>query len=396
MSATKVKPMATRNKKRKKIVHVVGTGTIGEPLIGLLLKFKKEWGIDEVTFHKNRALVHDRAKVRQLMKQGARLCTDTKTFSKFYAIGLEPVFNRLEAIHRADVVIDCTPCGNKNKTAYYTTPDDKPRLFLAQGSEKGFGTPYARGINEEALTQDDKFVQIVSCNTHNIAVLLDTLRKSFGPIIGSDFVCIRRSNDISQNGGMSPSIDVSVHEDSKGGGCGLNDSHWGTHHAYDVSRLFKTIDVDMPAYSSALKINSQYMHCIRFRIDFDYNQAWQTLEPIVKAFKENRRVSLTHETCANKIFSFGRDYGHRGRILTQTVLSIPSLDVRGIVWPDQLKGWHKDNKYFTRLVGFCFTPQDGNSLTSSVAATLWHLHGRNWSVVDEKMNVLRPYLFQEV
>ena len=31
----------------RKIVHVVGTGTIGEPLIGLLSDFKNELGIDE-------------------------------------------------------------------------------------------------------------------------------------------------------------------------------------------------------------------------------------------------------------------------------------------------------------------------------------------------------------
>ena len=34
---------------QKKIVHVVGTGTIGEPLIGILSNFREEFGIDEVT-----------------------------------------------------------------------------------------------------------------------------------------------------------------------------------------------------------------------------------------------------------------------------------------------------------------------------------------------------------
>ena len=40
----------------RKIVHVVGTGTIGEPLIGLLCDFGSELGIDEVTFHKHTPL----------------------------------------------------------------------------------------------------------------------------------------------------------------------------------------------------------------------------------------------------------------------------------------------------------------------------------------------------
>jgi len=33
-------------------VHVIGSGTIGEPLIGLLADLRKELGIDEVTFSK--------------------------------------------------------------------------------------------------------------------------------------------------------------------------------------------------------------------------------------------------------------------------------------------------------------------------------------------------------
>ena len=38
----------------RKIVHVVGTGTIGEPLIGILCEQKSNIGIDEVTFHKQK------------------------------------------------------------------------------------------------------------------------------------------------------------------------------------------------------------------------------------------------------------------------------------------------------------------------------------------------------
>src|SRR5262249_946321 len=61
---------------KKNIVHVVGTGTIGEPLIGLFNQFKDRWGIDEVTFHKRTPSANDRAKVNQLIDHGARLATD--------------------------------------------------------------------------------------------------------------------------------------------------------------------------------------------------------------------------------------------------------------------------------------------------------------------------------
>ena len=36
----------------KRIVHIVGTGTIGEPLIGLFTDFRDRMDIDEVTFPK--------------------------------------------------------------------------------------------------------------------------------------------------------------------------------------------------------------------------------------------------------------------------------------------------------------------------------------------------------
>ena len=42
-----------------RIVHVVGTGTIGEPLIGLLANNREALGIDEVTFHKRTPLTSD-------------------------------------------------------------------------------------------------------------------------------------------------------------------------------------------------------------------------------------------------------------------------------------------------------------------------------------------------
>ena len=59
-----------------KNVHVVGTGTIGEPLIGLLTAFTGPLGIEEVTFHKRTPLVTDRSKVVNLTKRGAKLCVD--------------------------------------------------------------------------------------------------------------------------------------------------------------------------------------------------------------------------------------------------------------------------------------------------------------------------------
>ena len=101
----------------RKIIHVVGTGTIGEPLIGLLCDFQDQLGIDEITFHKNSALNSDHSKVVGLIKRGGRLCVDFNEVDDFKALDLDPDFETEEAIKRAAVVIYCTPrgLGHKNK-----------------------------------------------------------------------------------------------------------------------------------------------------------------------------------------------------------------------------------------------------------------------------------------
>ena len=60
----------------RKIIHVVGTGTIGEPLIGLLCDYREKLGLDEITFHKNSPLKEDRSKILDLIERGARLACD--------------------------------------------------------------------------------------------------------------------------------------------------------------------------------------------------------------------------------------------------------------------------------------------------------------------------------
>ena len=74
----------------KKIVHIVGTGTIGEPLTGLFCDLKNELGIDGVTFHKNTPLTTDRSKVHSLIDRGARLTTNEEKFEGFKKLGMEP------------------------------------------------------------------------------------------------------------------------------------------------------------------------------------------------------------------------------------------------------------------------------------------------------------------
>lgn len=349
------------------IIHVVGTGTIGEPLIGLLADHKADFGIDEVTFHKRTPLITERGKVNDLVRRGAILTVDEDKRSTFEELGHAPKYEAREAIERAKVVIDCTPVGNDNKTEFYDKAVN-PRGFMAQGSEFGFGKMYARGINDSALEQGvDRFLHIVSCNTHNIAVLVKTLAidaDGSNHLTDGRFVCLRRSNDISQDSGFSPSPTVEKHKDIR----------FGTHHARDAHGLFETLGYDLNLHSSAMKLNSQYMHLIHFSLTLDHDI---TLYDAKERLSANKRVAVTYKKSANAVFSFGRDHGYFGRILSQTVVAIDTLTIRN----------------GNELIGYCFTPQDGNPLLSTLAATLWYL---NPAEVDDRIDVLRPYLFQEV
>jgi glyceraldehyde-3-phosphate dehydrogenase (NAD(P)) len=351
------------------IVHIVGTGTIGEPLIGLFADFGARMGVDEVTFHKRTPLLSDRAKLNHLMARGAKLAAGDDVRKDFQALGHEVSFEADEALARASVVIDCTPAGNDNKERWYNDAIG-PRGFLAQGSEFDFGKPYARGINEEVFVADtDRFIQIVSCNTHNIVTLIKTLSGA-GPgkydLEGATFVCIRRANDISQTDKFVPSPNVGRHDDAE----------YGTHHARDARHVFKTQGVDLDLFSSAVKVNTQYMHSIWYRIVLKRET---TLKEVVEKLRANPLVAMTDKKDANVIFSFGRDHGYYGRILSQTVVVVPTITVR----------------HGREIYGFCFTPQDGNSLLSSIAAALWRIDP-NWDSVAERLAPLRRWLYREI
>ena len=102
-----------------------------------------------------------------------------------------------------------------------------------------------------------------------------------------------------------------------------------------------------------------------------------TLKEVLNRLEANTLIALTEKKESNTIFSFGRDHGHYGRILNQTVVSVPTLAV------------HNDRE----IIGFCFTPQDGNSLLSTIAATSFYLHPDSY---QDKIQCLKHIFFDEV
>jgi len=183
-------------------------------------------------------------------------------------------------------------------------------------------------------------------------------------LIEGRFTLIRRSNDVSQSSKFVPSPQIGEHKDDK----------FGTHHARDAVMLFKTLNLDLNLFSSAMIVNSQYMHILHFHLKV---KEPATIQNIIDNFESNDLIATTEKVNTNEVFSFGRDHGHFGRILNQTVVAIPSLNVRN----------------GTEITGFCFTPQDGNSLLSSIAVTEWFLYPHSY---EDKIQCLSPFFFDEV
>ena len=207
----------------------------------------------------------------------------------------------------------------------------------------------------------------MSCNTHNISSLINTIAyagKDYDNLIEGRFVCIRRANDISQESNFIPAPEVGIH----------SDDNYGTHHARDAATLFKTLGVDPNIFSSAMKVNSQYIHVLYFNIKVKKEM---TIDKLYERLSANPLSAMTYKLSSSTVFSFGRDHGHYGRILNETVVAKPTLHVRN---------GHE-------IIGYSFTPQDGNSLLSSISAALWLIDPETH---NERLQSLKDLFFKEV
>jgi len=345
-----------------KNILVVGTGTIGEPLIGLLAEHKEALGIDNVTFFKRTPLTDERGKVEALIRKGAKLATTSEAKKPFESMGfnVEDVENSYE---ENQVIIDCTPSGNRNWEDIYSKLNGEKR-FMAQGSEHEFGPFFAWGINNDSLNQDQNKYLIASCNTHNIASIVKTFALDRSRELNEGrFVCLRRANDVSQNDSFSPSPTITKHDNQE----------FGTHHARDVFELFQQEGENLNLFSSAIKLPTQYMHTLWFNLSFTENI---DLADILDELISSEFLMSTEKLSSNKVFSFGRDHGYHGRLLSHGIIAKDSLHV-------------KDNN----LTGYCFTPQDGNALLSSVAASVNYFYEDSWI---DRMNIFNKYIFKNI
>ncbi|MBU1064201.1 hypothetical protein KKC74_05265 [bacterium] len=352
----------------RNIVHIIGAGTVGTPLIGILAGRRKSLGIDELSFQPDLSEIRNITMVRGLVSHGAKLCVPEEFADEFASSGCKIDYSSDEAIQRAGVIIDCSKPGQatKNKSLIYSKYDSG-KLFIAQSREPGFGKDYAYAINDPALVHgQDNYLRIVSCNAHNIASIVKTvgISENHSDIESGRFVCIRRANDISEADGFIPSPKIGAHQDEL----------YGTYQALDAASLFKSVGLDLDLYSSAMKVNSQYLHIIHFNIRL---KTETTLQAIIDSFQANPLIALTNKELSSQVAAFSRDMGYLGRVLNQSVISVPILNLRN----------------GKELTGFCYSMQDGNSILSSVAATIWFFFPRSYK---EKLLELRDLIFDEI
>ncbi len=314
-------------------VLVNGIGNIGKTILGVLCDYKELCGIDHVYALKNTA-VNDwnREDLLILKDKGVIICS--KENPEFKPLG--------EVIDTVHYIFDCNAngIGFKNKNWYESLPNLKG--CSAQGSEKGFGIPFMSSANNEVIATQ-KFVQIVSCNTHAISSLITTIvADDLSDLIEGDFVIVRRSEDIGNHERLVTANVISRHMDNE----------IGTHHAIDVKDLFKTKDVELAIQSSDITTPSQLMHTVRFNLQLEQTP---DLPSIRERMKQNAYVSTTAKFDSNVVFELGRRYSPHGRLFSHAIINDNNmmLDV--------------ENK---RIKGWAFIPQEGNTIISSVHAFL--------------------------
>jgi glyceraldehyde-3-phosphate dehydrogenase (NAD(P)) len=312
----------------KRNVMVNGMGNIGTTLVNILLAYKTELLLDKVYVVKRSIHPWNMAERTFLEKKGAIICSVN---------GKEGLTDVTSIINEVDYIFEATSngVGLENLASYKNLPNLKGSS--AQGSEKGFGIPFMSGVNDAQIS-GEKFVNIVSCNTHGTAALLTTFcGNNLEDLDSADVVVVRRSEDLGNHERLVSANVVARHLDPS----------IGTHHAIDVVDMFKTKNIACNLTSSDITTPSQLMHAVRFNISLK--------KPLKKSIdtliSDNPFIATTAKFDSNVIFELGRRYGFSGRIYSHAILIPGNL----LVTDTSIKGW-------------AFVPQEGNSILSTIHA----------------------------
>lgn len=312
-------------------VLVNGLGNIGTTLLGFLIKYKDQFGIDTIYALKNRPLTWEQKLHHYYESNGVQLI-----------LGKDSIGPIVKDIH---YVFDCTTngMGLANKPWYESFTSLKGAS--AQGSEEGFGESVMYGVNEGQF-ETEKYAHVVSCNTHAIVSLLKHFSgNDFDKVAKSDFVIVRRSEDLGNHERLVAANVVARHRDEV----------LGTHHAVDANALLQSIGKTVIMQSSDITTPSQLMHGVRFNMELqeDFN------------FDKTVYTGLVGETSvfdSNKIFESGRRFGFQGRLYNHAIVVSNNL-----------------LKTKNSVAGWAFVPQEGNTILSTLAVFLSQTMGAKQS-----------------
>jgi len=322
-------------------VMVNGVGNIGTTLLQVLAAHRDTLGITEVYARKNTVRPWDVAGLELLKGLDVTVVADEY-----------PGQVRFEEVaDQVNYVFDTTAAGGarRNKPTY----DAMPALVGAsgQGTETGFGTPYALGLGVDVSR--DRYVHVVSCSTHAALCVLRTISSDrLDDIVSADFVNVRRSEDIGN------------HERLVGGNVLARhlDPVLGTHHAIDADSVLQVLGKEVPMQSSDITTPSQFLHSTRFSIRL---AGAIGEEEVRDRIQTAAYVATTTMFDSNKVFETGRRFGFAGRLYAQAIFVPGNLLVKG----DTVSGW-------------AFVPQEGNTVLSTVSAFLQSTHPEPRVAID--------------
>jgi glyceraldehyde-3-phosphate dehydrogenase type II len=326
-------------------VLVNGMGNIGTTIANLLLRYRKDLQMNQLYVAKRSFKEWNKVERDFLEEQGAIIC------SHQHQNNLPRFAEILPSIH---YIFEATAngVGLSNKCNY----EQLPTLIgsSAQGSEKGYGIPFMTGVNDAAI-RGQKFVNIVSCNTHGTAALLKTFcGNELENLQHADVVVVRRSEDLGNHERLVTANVVARHLDER----------IGTHHAIDVIDLYKTVGCSCSLTSSDITTPSQLMHSVRFNIELKYE--WE--RPFQELIMNQTLIARTSKFDSNVIFEMGRRYGFNGRIFSHAII----IDGNVLVEKKRIKGW-------------AFVPQEGNSILSTLHAYLLQMELLNAEQIMAKI-----------
>lgn len=333
-------------------ILVNGMGNIGTTLVYLLVEYSGLLGIEKIYLYKRSLQPWNEAERVHLESLGVILCSSEATGD---ILCLDDVIGEVDYIFEAAA----NGVGLANLDRYKGLP--RLKGSCAQGSEKGFGVPFMSGVNDGEVV-GERFVNVVSCNTHGTAAILSTFTGKFlENLKGADVVVVRRSEDVANHARLVSGNVVARHLSAS----------TGTHHAIDVVDMYETVGIDCPLTSSDITTPSQLTHSVRFNIDLK-EPLTGSIDDLIDA---NPYVAKTRKFDSNVLFEQGRRHGFQGRLYSHAIMVMDNF----LETETSLKGW-------------AFVPQEGNSIISTLHAYMLQMELEN---VDEVLQMLQAKLLRK-